>query len=93
VLSVVSEPDGDVIYVHADAAGVAMLEKVIAQLKKGLSAGDSPHDHLMSESWAGKELTETMLAKEKEKGCKQVHHVKIYGWTDEWARQHGLKKV
>ena len=34
-----------------------------------------------------------MLAQEREKGCKQVHHVKIYGWTDEWASKLGLKKL
>jgi hypothetical protein len=92
VLSAVAEPEGDVIYIHADAAGVAMLEKVVAHLKKGLGDGDCPHDHLMSLSWGGNELTESMLAQERAKGCKQVHHVKVYGWTDEWASRHELDK-
>lgn len=90
MLSVVTEPDGDVVYVHADAAGVVQLEELVAYLKKKIEAGECPHDHLRSESWAGSELTETMLAQEKIKGCKQVHHVKVYGWTDEWASKHGL---
>jgi hypothetical protein len=90
VLNVVTEPDGDVVYIHADAAGVAALEKAIAYLKRGISAGECPHDHLFSVSWGGNELAETMLPQEKAKGCKQVHHLKLYGWTDEWALKHGL---
>jgi hypothetical protein len=34
-----------------------------------------------------------MLAQEREKGCKQVHHLKVYGWTEGWASKHGLKKL
>ena len=90
MLSVVTEPEGDVVYVHADAAGIEQLEKLVAYLKRGVQAGDCPHDHLHSESWAGSELTEKMLAQEKDKGCRQVHHVKVYGWTNEWASKHGL---
>ncbi|MDB5346404.1 MAG: hypothetical protein JWP89_4781 [Schlesneria sp.] len=62
----------------------------MAYLKRKIEAGECPHDHLHSESWAGSELTETMLALERIKGCKQVHHVKVYGWPDEWAKKHGL---
>lgn len=90
MLSVVTEPDGDVVYIHADAAGVAKLEKLVEYLKRGISAGECPHDHFHSESWAGNDLTETMLSQEQAKGCRQVHHVKFYGWTDEWASKHGL---
>lgn len=90
MLSVVTEPDGDVVYIHADSSGVAQLEKLVAYLKRTIEAGECPHDHLHSRSWAGNELTETMLDQERSKGCMQVHHVKIYGWTDEWASKHGL---
>jgi hypothetical protein len=93
VLSVVLDPDGDVVCVHADAAGIQRLETVVVRLKEGIGANDCPHAHLMSESWGGRDLTETMLGQEQEKGCRQVHHVKIYGWNDEWAHKHGLKKV
>ena len=93
MLSVVTNPDGDVVYIHADAAGVAALEAVVAYLKEALAAEDCPHDHLRFPSWAGSELTETMLSQERENGCRQVHHVKIYGWTDEWAAKHGPQKL
>ena len=91
MLSVVTEPEGDVVYIHADASGVADLERLVAYLKDGISAGECPHDHFHSPSWGGKDLAETMLPQEREKGCKQVHHVKFYGWTEEWALRHGLK--
>lgn len=90
MLSVVTEPDGDVVCIHADASGVEQLEKLVAYLKRELQTGECPHDHLHSESWGGTDLTETMLSQEKAKGCKQVHHVKVYGWTNEWASKHGL---
>lgn len=90
MLSVVTEPDGDVVYIHADIAGVTQLENIVVSLKQKIESGECPHDHLHSTSWAGSELTETMLAQERSAGCKQVHHVKVYGWTDEWASKHGL---
>lgn len=93
MLSIVTEPNGDVVYVHADSAGIVELEAAVARLKKRLLAGDCPHDHLMSASWGGGELSETMLAEEQGKGCRQVHHITLYGWNEEWARKHGLKKI
>lgn len=93
MLSFVTGPGGDVVYVHADLAGVAELEMMVARLKQGLEENDCPHDHLMSEAWGGEGLSEAMLAQEREKGCTQVHHVKVYAWNDEWAAQHNLTKV
>jgi hypothetical protein len=90
LLSLVTEPDGDVLYIHADTAGIEQLEKLVEYLKREVQAGECPHSHLFSEAWGGGELTETMLAQEKSESCKQVHHVKVYGWTNEWASRHGL---
>jgi len=42
----------------------------------------------MTESWGGDGLTEPVPI---EKDGHIVHHVKIYGWTEEWAKKHGLK--
>lgn len=93
MLSLVTEPDGNVVYLHADAAGIAQLERVLSRLKAALANGDCAHDHLHTPAWASDELSESMLGQEREKGCKQVHHLKIYGWTEEWASKHGLKKL
>jgi hypothetical protein len=44
----------------------------------------------MTEAWAGDgELTD---AKGCEKEGQLVQHLKIYGWTDEWAKKHGFLK-
>ena len=90
MLSVVTEASGDVVYIHADLAGIAKLEKTIAFLKQALEAGKCEHDHLFSEAWGGWELTQTMLEGERASNCRQVHHVKLYAWSDEWREKHAL---
>jgi hypothetical protein len=90
LLSVVTEPGGDVVYVHADLAGLQHLRKTVDRLIKKLEHGDCDHDHLHSPEWAGSELSTSMLPQEKETGCKPVHHVKLYAWSHEWKTKHGL---
>ncbi|WP_045857969.1 Imm32 family immunity protein [Teredinibacter purpureus] len=90
LLSVSTDKDGSQVFIHADINGILALEKSIAFLKRKLAENECDHDHFHSESWAGDELSETMLEQEKEAGCKQVHHVKIYGWNQEWKINHNL---
>jgi hypothetical protein len=90
MLSLVTDKDGDVVYLHADKSGLEQIQAVISRLLKHIEQDDCEHDHLFSESWGGNELTETMLDQERQSGCKQVHHLKVYGWTDEWAKMHEL---
>jgi hypothetical protein len=90
LLSVVTEPSGDVVYIHADMAGLEYLRDVIDRLLEKLAKGESDHDHFHSNDWAGWDLTTSMLASEKDTGCKTVHHVKIYSWNKEWKEKHGL---
>lgn len=90
LLSVATDPDGDVVYIHADLKGLELLRKSIDRLIHHLVNGKADHDHFHSPEWAGDELTTSMLLSEKEAGCKSVHHVKVYAWTDEWKEKHGL---
>jgi hypothetical protein len=90
LLSVATSPEGDVVYIHANKAGLETLARVIERLKTKLEKGECDHDHLFTEEWGGHELTTTMLDPERKEGCKQVHHVKIYSWNDEWKGKHGL---
>lgn len=90
LLSVVLDPEGDVVYLHADRAGLGHLREALDRLIRSLDKGEYPHDHLMSPDWGSWELTTSMLESERERGCRTVHHVKIYGWDDEWKRKHGL---
>ena len=91
MLSVVTEQDGDVVYVHADLEGLEMLERSISALRQRVAQGECEHDHFFTEAWGGSELTQTMLQQERTDGCKQVHHLKLYGWSDEWSEKHGLQ--
>ena len=45
--------DGQELDVHADSAGIAMLMKVLSGLQSATG-----HEHLMSPSWGGAELSE-----------------------------------
>jgi hypothetical protein len=90
LLSVVTEPGGDVVYVHADLSGLKKLRSSIDAMITKLECGSCDHDHLRTEDWAGYELTTTMLESEKNKGCTQVHHVKLYAWNTEWKNKHEL---
>jgi hypothetical protein len=92
MLSIAAEPTSDVVYLHADLAGLEALERAISSLRQRVANGECEDRHLFSQAWGGGELTETMLSQEQSSGCKQVHHLKLYGWTDEWAHKHGLAK-
>jgi hypothetical protein len=90
LLSVVTTPEGNVVYIHADRGGLETLRASIDHLLACLDQNDCGHDHLFSQDWAGWDLSTTMLEQEREAGCKTVHHIKIYAWDDEWKRKHGL---
>ena len=87
LLSILADHEGQ-LFVHADAKGLDLLIKSLQRLRNKLAEGKCDHDHLMTKAWAGDgELTESP-------GCEKegdiVHHMKLYGWTDEWARKHGF---
>ena len=90
LLSVATSPEGDIVYIHANKAGLEQLSQVVERLKAKLEKGDCDHDHLFTEEWGGHELTASMLNAEQKENCKQVHHIKIYSWTSEWEKKHEL---
>ena len=90
LLSVVAEKDGNTVYIHADEAGLERLARTIENLRAKLRKGECDHDHLFTKTWAGGELTESMLDQERDAGATQVHHIKIYSWTREWKEKHAL---
>lgn len=86
-LTFVADHEGQ-LFVYADAKGLAHLIASLEQLKQRVDAGECGHDHLYSDAWAGSDLSES-------KGCEStgdlIHHVKLYGWTDEAAEKHGFR--
>ena len=89
LLSLVTDEDGDQVFLHLDLAGVTQLLSELNYIKRELEKNECPHSHLFSEDWGSTELTATKLKDQKdEKNC--VHHLKIYGWNDEWKKKHDL---
>ncbi len=90
VLSFVIAADGGMVTIHADANGLSLLIDRLSLLRNLVIQGDCPHTHLHAMGVPLDELTTSKLANqpaEKE----VVQHVKIYGWTDEWAVRHGFR--
>lgn len=73
---------------HADAAGLDLLIQNLQRLRRRVAQGECVHDHMMTESWGDGALSETIGC---EKECQVIHHLKMYGWTDEGASRHGFQ--
>lgn len=87
VLCFVADGEGQ-LFIHADAAGLDLLLRSLGHLRKRIDENDCDHDHLMTKSWGSHELTE--VPPRGQEG-QIIHHVKVYGWTEEWTRRHGMK--
>jgi hypothetical protein len=87
LLCFVADDEGQ-LFIHADAAGLDLLIGSLTHIRKRIDEEKCDHDHLMTESWGGQGLTEAPACG---KDGRILHHVKIYGWTEEWARKHDLK--
>lgn len=86
VLVFVTDKEGQ-LFVHADAKGLTVLIEALERLRKKAVVGECEHDHLLTDSWAGSELSEKL-------GCEKegvlIHHVKLYGWTADLVRKQGF---
>lgn len=87
VLSFVSGGEGE-LFLHADAKGLSVLIAALERLKRKIDQGVCDHDHLSTPAWGGNELSETRGLEPGE----LIHHVKLYGWTNEWAKRHGFRE-
>lgn len=89
LLSFVTDKSGSMVTIHADLSGIELLIRELEEIRELLNEDDCPHTHLFSRRATGNELTETKLQGQPAEE-KIVHHVKIYGWNDDWAKKHGL---
>ena len=89
VLNLTQDPSG-VVHLHVDKNGLDCLITRLCKLRAHLENGECEHDHFMTESWAGQDLSENNQIMEA--GHSTVHHLKVFGWTDEWATKHGFNK-
>jgi hypothetical protein len=91
LMSFVTDSTGTYVAVHLDLQGVTILIKELEGIKKVLERNDiCPHSHLLASIGAPDGLTATKIASQKNE-VNIVDHVKIYGWTEERAKEHGLK--
>jgi hypothetical protein len=91
LLSFITDDTGQYLAIHVDLRGVSILIDELQKLKADLELNDCPHTHLfVTSNPSARELTSSKLA-DQEHEVNVVHHVKIYGWNEEWARRHGLK--
>jgi hypothetical protein len=89
VLALFADNKGQV-FLHADDKGLEILISRLERLRGHLRKGECDHEHLMTDAWAGDgDLTE--LDGIEDEG-NPVHHLKIYGWTDERAKEYGFLK-
>jgi hypothetical protein len=90
LLSIASSGDRQVVQIHGGLAGLLSLHKELGGLIRRLKEGECDRAHLRTADWAGAELSKSMLAAEREQGAKQVQHLKIDAWSDEWRAKHAL---
>ena len=91
LLSLVVDKEAQQVFLHLDKAGVEYLLARLNFIKRGLDANDCPHTHLFSAGWGGCELSISQMLDRGD--GEPVHHLKIYGWNDEWREKHGFERV
>ena len=62
------------IFIHGDEEGLQFLIGALEKLLSGTKEGHFNHEHLMTEEWAGYELSS------ESRGDEIINHVKIYCW-------------
>ena len=62
--------------IHGSAEGLESLANKLLRLVQNTKDGHFDHDHLMTESWGGTELSSVRQSEESE----LLSHVKIYCW-------------
>ncbi len=89
LLSFAVNDDGTFLSMHADVAGLDLLIRSLVNLRQSAMDGECEHVHLFSDPDLGGELTTTKLQNQPYEAT-SIMHLKLYGWTDEWAKRHGL---
>jgi hypothetical protein len=79
------------IFLHLDSEGVDLLIKELEYIKTKLAENDCPHTHLFSSEWGGWELSSSRVLDGEDTG-EPIHHLKIFGWNEEWANKHGFDR-
>ena len=68
--------DRDELFIHGNAAGLRYLARVASRLAEHADGGRREHDHLMTEEWAGHELSSVA----QDPAASLLNQVTIRGW-------------
>jgi hypothetical protein len=89
LLSFVTNREGNMVSIHMNQDGLTYLIEKLESLKTLVANGQCEDAHLFTSDSMGHELSSTKLETVPAEH-NVVQHVKLYGWTDEWACAHGL---
>jgi hypothetical protein len=89
LLSFVTNREGNMVSIHMNQDGLTYLLEKLESLKALVANGQCEDAHLFTSDSIGNELSSTKLESVPTE-INLVQHVKLYGWTDEWASAHGL---
>lgn len=89
VLSFVSNAEGNMLSIHMDRDGIDYLIDKLSLLRQLIDRGECEHCHLFTADSIGSDLSSTKLVGSIDETT-IVQHVKLYGWTQEWAERHRL---
>ena len=81
--------DGDELFIHADAVGLRYLASELTQLAQEAEAGRKDHTHLMSDEWAGSELSGVPQNAE----CRLLNQVTIHAWPTKGGVRDLLRNI
>ena len=91
LLAFVAAEGSDEIFLHVDKEGAGILIAALERIQRALESDEVDHEHLFSEEWGGWELS---VSDQVDKGRgRPIHHLKIYGWTDESAEKNGFART
>jgi hypothetical protein len=66
----------DELFIHGNAGGLRYLARVALRLAEQAEGGKSEHDHMMTEEWAGHELSSVR----QDPTASLINQVTIRGW-------------
>jgi len=89
LLSFVTNSEANMLSVHLDRDGISFLIERLTNLRELIDKGECEDCHMLTADSVGSELSSTKLDGQVNEAT-IVQHVKLYAWTQEWAKKHRL---
>lgn len=79
MLTVERDQEAEQIYIHGSPEKLRWLASRIEAIASAAEKSGHAHDHLMTESWGGSELSSEIQGKNESFSI--INHLVIYGWN------------